>query len=313
MSNIKESLVRCGAILYGDFTLSSGKKSKYYIDIKKASTDPKILEEVADEMAHIIENDDIDVDRIAGVVLGSVPLAVALSLRTGIPFIMIRKEPKDHGTGKLIEGSLDKGMKVLVIEDVVTSAGSAAYAIEVLRKTGADVEHVLSVVDREEGGKERLESMSTKLHALGHSQRCLEAELMKLDLRCDRCLLCSGRNNVVGPSGDLDSKLVFVGEAPGATEDRIGKPFVGKAGKMLDRLLAENGFPREKIMRTNAVRCRPPNNRRPTREEVKGLLALSNRGPSGTMPCGSARPHGLRRVARPQGLAKGRRKQDFPS
>ncbi len=158
--------MRCGAILYGDFTLSSGKKSKYYIDIKKASTDPKILEEVADEMAHIIENDDIDVDRIAGVVLGSVPLAVALSLRTGIPFIMIRKEPKDHGTGKLIEGSLDKGMKVLVIEDVVTSAGSAAYAIEVLRKTGADVEHVLSVVDREEGGRERLESMSTKLHAL---------------------------------------------------------------------------------------------------------------------------------------------------
>ena len=166
MSNIKDSLVRCGAILYGDFTLASGKKSKYYIDIKKAITDPKILEEVADEMAHIIEDKDIEVDRIAGVVLGSVPLAVALSLRTGIPFIMIRKEPKDHGTGKLIEGSLEKGMKVLVVEDVVTSAGSAAYAIELLRKSEAKVDHVLSVVDREEGGREKLESMSTKLHAL---------------------------------------------------------------------------------------------------------------------------------------------------
>jgi orotate phosphoribosyltransferase len=166
MSNIKDSLVRCSAILYGDFTLASGKKSKYYIDIKKAITDPIILEEVADEMAHIIERDDIEVDRIAGVVLGSVPLAVALSLRTGIPFIMIRKEPKDHGTGKLIEGALDKGMKVLVVEDVVTSAGSAAYAIEVLRQAGAEVGHVLSVVDREEGGREKLESMSTKLHAL---------------------------------------------------------------------------------------------------------------------------------------------------
>ena len=84
MSNIKDSLVRCGAILYGDFTLASGKKSKYYIDIKKAITDPKILEEVADEMARIMEKEDIKVDRIAGVVLGSVPLAVALSLRTGI-------------------------------------------------------------------------------------------------------------------------------------------------------------------------------------------------------------------------------------
>jgi orotate phosphoribosyltransferase len=166
MSNIKDSLVRCGAILYGDFTLASGKKSRYYIDIKKASTDPKMLEEVADEMAHIIEGDGIEMDRIAGVVLGSVPLAVALSLRTGIPFVMIRKEPKDHGTGKLIEGSLEKGMKVLVVEDVVTSAGSAAYAIEVLRGAGAQVDHVMSVVDREEGGREKLESMSTRLHAL---------------------------------------------------------------------------------------------------------------------------------------------------
>jgi orotate phosphoribosyltransferase len=166
MSNIKDSLVRCGAILYGDFTLSSGKKSKYYIDIKKAITDPKILEEVADEMAHIIERDNIEADRIAGVVLGSVPLAVALSLRTGIPFVMIRKEPKDHGTGKLIEGSLETGMKVLVVEDVVTSAGSAVFAIDVLRKAGAKVDHVLSVVDREEGGRDKLVSMSTELHAL---------------------------------------------------------------------------------------------------------------------------------------------------
>jgi DNA polymerase len=63
--------------------------------------------------------------------------------------------------------------------------------------------------------------------------------------------------------------MVFVGEAPGATEDRTGKPFVGKAGKMLDRLLAENGLPRESIMITNTVKCRPPDNRRPTREEVE--------------------------------------------
>ena len=93
--------------------------------------------------------------------------------------------------------------------------------------------------------------------------------MMKLDPGCERCLLCQGRANVVGPSGDLSSRLVFVGEAPGATEDRTGKPFVGKAGKMLDRLLADNGLPRESIMITNAVKCRPPNNRRPTREEVK--------------------------------------------
>ena len=92
---------------------------------------------------------------------------------------------------------------------------------------------------------------------------------MRLDPECRRCQLCEGRANVVGPSGKLGAKLVFVGEAPGATEDRTGKPFVGKAGKMLDRLLAENGLPRDSIMITNAVKCRPPNNRRPTREEVE--------------------------------------------
>lgn len=91
---------------------------------------------------------------------------------------------------------------------------------------------------------------------------------MKLDRQCNRCVLHQGRANVVGPSGDLSSRLVFVGEAPGATEDRTGRPFVGKAGKMLDRLLAENGLPREAVMITNAVKCRPPNNRRPTKEEV---------------------------------------------
>ena len=92
---------------------------------------------------------------------------------------------------------------------------------------------------------------------------------MNLDLECRRCQLCEGRAHVVGPSGDLRAQLVFVGEAPGATEDRTGKPFVGKAGKMLNRLLAENGLPRDSIMITNAVKCRPPDNRRPTREEVQ--------------------------------------------
>jgi uracil-DNA glycosylase len=92
---------------------------------------------------------------------------------------------------------------------------------------------------------------------------------MKLDRECQRCPLCQSRANVVGPSGDLSSRLVFVGEAPGETEDRLGKPFVGRAGKILDRMLAQNGLLREAIMITNAVKCRPPNNRRPTKEEVE--------------------------------------------
>lgn len=163
---MRKALVDCGAILYGDFTLASGKKSRYYIDIKKASTNPLVLRQIAREMAAHLKEKGMKVDRIAGVVLGSVPLAVALSLETGIPFIMVRKEKKDHGTAKLIEGVFEKGEKVLVVEDVVTSAGSALYAIETLRSEGTVVESIFSVVDREEGGKEKLAEVNVHLTSL---------------------------------------------------------------------------------------------------------------------------------------------------
>jgi orotate phosphoribosyltransferase len=163
---IKEALRECGALMYGEFTLASGKKSKYYIDIKKASTDPQVLAEIAEEMAGIMIAKGMAVDRIAGVVLGSIPLAVALSLRTGTPYVMVRKEKKDHGTGKLIEGAMMQNDQVLVVEDVVTSAGSSAEAITILRDAGAKVSVALTVIDRQEGGKERLAEMGVELLAL---------------------------------------------------------------------------------------------------------------------------------------------------
>lgn len=162
--DLKKALEGCGAILYGDFTLSSGRRSEYYIDIKKATTEPKVLGLIAEQMAKAVEGEGLQ--RIAGVVLGSIPLAVALSLRTGIPFVMVRKEKKDHGTGKLIEGQLNPGERVLVVEDVITSAGSAIYAVETLRQAGASVDTVISVVDREEGGKDALRRIGVEMKAL---------------------------------------------------------------------------------------------------------------------------------------------------
>ncbi len=160
---LKDSLKACQALQFGDFTLASGKRSKYYIDIKRASTDPAILADIAKDMESEMRRKGIEVDVIAGVVLGSVPLAVALSLRTGIPYVMVRKEKKDHGTGKLIEGVLTPGMRVLVVEDVVTSAGSSAEAIAILRTAGAKVDHVLAVIDRQEGGEARLGAIGVQL------------------------------------------------------------------------------------------------------------------------------------------------------
>jgi len=90
---------------------------------------------------------------------------------------------------------------------------------------------------------------------------------LELDLYCRRCSLWKTRNRVVPPDGDPDSPVCLVGEAPGRNEDEEGRPFVGRAGKMLDRLLSEEGLPRERIMITNTVKCRPPENRVPKREE----------------------------------------------
>lgn len=158
MSELSDALKACGALQFGEFTLASGAKSDYYINIKKASTDPKVLGLIARLMAEKMKDNSIEADRIAGVVLGAVPLEAALALETGLPFVMVRKEKKDHGTGKQIEGDLNEGEVVLMVEDVVTTAGSCIKGIHVLREAGADVKYVLSVIDREAGGAEALKA-----------------------------------------------------------------------------------------------------------------------------------------------------------
>ena len=171
---LKEALKGCGALQFGDFTLASGAKSEYYIDIKRASTDPKVLYLISQLMAETMQRDGIKADRIAGVVLGSVPLAAALSLATGIPYVMVRKEKKDHGTGKLIEGVLVPGERVLVVEDVITSAGSSVSAIGTLRDAGATVSDVISVIDRESSGPAALERVGVRLTPLVRASELLK-------------------------------------------------------------------------------------------------------------------------------------------
>jgi len=162
MSELSDALKECGALQFGEFTLASGAKSDYYINIKKASTDPKVLGLIARLMAQKAKDAGADADRIAGVVLGAVPLEAALALETGLPFVMVRKEKKDHGTGKQIEGDLDEGDRILMVEDVVTTAGSCIKGIHALREAGADVRWVISVIDREAGGAEVLEAEGVK-------------------------------------------------------------------------------------------------------------------------------------------------------
>jgi len=152
----KEKLINllkeCEAIQFGKFVLTSGAISDYYIDIKKASMQPKVLDKIAEMMVEFIEGYDL----IAGMELGAVPLVVALSLKTNIPYIIVRKEKKEHGTVKQIEGRSVKNKKVLVIEDVTTSGGSVIKTIQILRDNKALVDEVIVVVDRESGAEEKL-------------------------------------------------------------------------------------------------------------------------------------------------------------
>lgn len=155
---LKERLIEVDAIRFGDFTLASGKKSRVYIDIKRSMTDPSILKAVAESV--MIQN--LDWDTLAGVAVGGIPLAVAASLESGRPYVIIRKEQKGHGLSAPIIGDVS-GRRVLMIEDVTTSGGSALYGIDLIRQAGGEITEIISVVDRDEGATATLSAAGVRL------------------------------------------------------------------------------------------------------------------------------------------------------
>ena len=150
--------------LRGDFTLSSGKKSDYYINMKKAITEPEILSTIAKLITQLIDEDNAD--KVAGPALGAVPIATAVSLESEIPLLMIRKEKKGYGTSKLIEGELNSGDNVIVVEDVTTTGGSLLKAIKAIQENGGNVTRAFVVVDRQEGSIEAFEKEGIMLEPL---------------------------------------------------------------------------------------------------------------------------------------------------
>ncbi|MFG1518887.1 MAG: orotate phosphoribosyltransferase [Thermoplasmataceae archaeon] len=147
---LADTLVKSGAIKFGEFKLTSGAMSSYYVDIKEICTNPSTLKEIVENI-----KPNITAGIIAGVELGAVPLIVATSIIANKPYIIIRKE-RSHGTGSLIIGNNFEGKEVDLIEDVVTTGGSVVKAVEILRENKAIVKKAICVVDREEGGKKNL-------------------------------------------------------------------------------------------------------------------------------------------------------------
>jgi orotate phosphoribosyltransferase len=141
--------IKEAAYLEGDFVLSSGQRSKYYLDKWRFETKPELLREIARALAELLPSPRPD--RVAGVELGGVPLATALSLETGIPMLVVRRETKEYGTAKGIEGVFESGERVVLVEDVLTTAGQAIAAAQRLTEAGLDVARIIYVIDREEG------------------------------------------------------------------------------------------------------------------------------------------------------------------
>ena len=157
----------------GDFTLSSGLKSSFYIDLKPTLLHPESAELIGALCTEWIKEEKLNFHGVGGLTLGADPIVMAVTLcayREGIimPATMIRKEPKKHGTSRYIEGveNFKAGDTFLVVEDVVTTGGSAKKAVEILRAEGYQPTHVFSLVDREAGGAEEFKKLGVHFHSL---------------------------------------------------------------------------------------------------------------------------------------------------
>lgn len=141
--------------LKGDFVLRSGIRSNRYFDKFLFETDPVLLRRLGKHLSALVP---AETQRLAAPELGAVLLGGAVSMETGLPLVLVRKEPKGYGTAKQIEGRFQAGERVTVIEDVVTTGGDSLRSAQVLRDAGAEVIHLVVVLDRGEGGEENIRS-----------------------------------------------------------------------------------------------------------------------------------------------------------
>jgi orotate phosphoribosyltransferase len=155
--------ITAAARLQGSFTLRSGAVSDTYFDKYRFEADPALLGEVAQAVAALVP---ADTDALAGLELGGVPIATVVGQLTGLPVRFVRKEPKDYGTRQLAEGGPVAGLRLLIVEDVVTSGGAILDAVPALRALGAAVDQAVCVIDRQSGGAANLAAVGVSLRSV---------------------------------------------------------------------------------------------------------------------------------------------------
>ena len=165
MTDAKQQLIdfiSADAVFHGDFTLTSGKKATYYVDLRKVSLDHRVAPLIGQVMLDLIAEVP-DVSAVGGLTMGADPIASAVMHQGAVRGLaydafVVRKEPKDHGRGRQVEGPDLAGKRVIVLEDTSTTGGSPLAAIEALLKVGAEIAAVAVVVDRNTGARERIEA-----------------------------------------------------------------------------------------------------------------------------------------------------------
>jgi orotate phosphoribosyltransferase len=162
-------LVREKALKFGDFTLASGKKATFYLDCRQITLDAQGARLIGEGMLDLLSNDMPHL--VGGMAIGADPITAAILTLAGIrglPLrgVMVRKEAKQHGTGKLVEGPFRAGESIAIVEDVVTTGGSSLLAIERCEEVGLKVKRVLSIIDRLEGGREAFAARGFELTTL---------------------------------------------------------------------------------------------------------------------------------------------------
>src|SRR3990172_8792150 len=162
-------LIRDKALRFGDFTLASGKKASYYLDCRQITLDSQGARLVGEGMLELLADDLPDL--VGGMAIGADPITAAILTLAGvrdIPLrgVMVRKEAKQHGTGKFVEGPFRAGESLVVVEDVVPTGGSSLLAIERCEAVGLKVRRVLAIIDRLEGGREAFAARGYELTTL---------------------------------------------------------------------------------------------------------------------------------------------------
>jgi orotate phosphoribosyltransferase len=164
-----QNLIRQKALKFGDFTLASGKKASYYLDCRQITLDSAGARLVGEGMLDLLAIKLPNL--VGGMAIGADPITAAILTLAGIqglPLrgVMVRKEPKQHGTGRLVEGPFQEGESIAIVEDVVTTGGSSLLAIERCEAVGLKVQRVLAIIDRLEGGREAFAQRGYELTTL---------------------------------------------------------------------------------------------------------------------------------------------------